>query len=274
MPYGTDVTDIEITTHPVMPEQARSRHSSRSTIAYLYDGSFEGLLCCVYESYYEKELPSMIFDYDEPRETLFPMKEISTKNASATKVERSIARSISKEALRVVKLCYFACNENREMVILDFLRLGYKVGSSVTNMLANDVVRSITQIAQTVSREGCYFTEFLRFSEYNGALVAVIEPKNFVLPLISRHFCDRFPSEQFLIYDKTHKFAFVYQDGEKSLIPLEHLELPKAGAKEEEIRALWKQFYNTIAIEERINLKLRMNNMPKRYRTHMTEFLP
>jgi len=228
----------------------------------------------VYESYYQKELPSMIFDYDEPQETLFPVKEITTNQASATKVEKSISRTISKEALRLVRLCYFSCSKNRELIILDFLRLGYKTGPSVTNMLANNSVRSITQIAQTVSRESCFFKEFLRFSEYNGALVAIIEPNNFVLPMISRHFCDRFPSEQLLIYDKNHKFAFIYQNGEQSLIPLQHLELPEAGAKEEEIRLLWKQFYNTIAIEGRINLKLRMNNMPKRYWTHMTEFLP
>jgi len=215
----------------------------------------------------------MIFDYDEPRETLFPTKEIATDQTAAIKVERSIARSISKEALKLVRLCYFSNIENREMIILDFLRIGYKTGPSVLSMLANDTVRSITNIGRTVSRESNYFKEFLRFSEYNGALVAIIEPKNFVLPMISEHFCDRFPSEQFLIYDKSYKFAFVYQKGEKSLIPLQHLELPETGAKEEEIRALWKQFYNTIAIEGRINLKLRMSNMPKRYWTHMTEFI-
>ena len=50
----------------------------RTDIAYLYDGSFEGLLCCVHESYYQKELPSVIFGYDEAQETLFPIKEIAT----------------------------------------------------------------------------------------------------------------------------------------------------------------------------------------------------
>ena len=214
----------------------------------------------------------MIFSYDETQETLFPVKEIATDQAFAEKVEHSIARKISNEALKLVRLCYYSQMENRETLILNFLRLGFKIGSSVTNMLANDTVRAITKCAQNVSRESGYFLEFLRFSDYNGALVAIIEPKNFVLPMISGHFCDRFPSEQFLIYDKSHKVAFVYYNEEEHLIPLAHLELPEAGAKEDEIRALWKQFYDTIAIEGRINLKLRMNNMPKRYWTHMTEF--
>ena len=245
----------------------------RTDIAYLYDGSFEGLLCCVYESYYAKELPTMIFQHDEAQETLFPVKEIITDRTAAQKVQNSIAASISKEALRLVRLCYFSHMPQRELTVLQFLRMGYKIGPPVVNMLSHDTVRAITKGAQNVLSEGHFYKEFLRFSEYNGTLVAVIEPKNFVLPITSPHFCDRFPSEQFLIYDKTHKCAFVYQNGEKAIVPLEHLELPQADVAEKQYRALWKTFYHTIAIEGRINPKLRMGNMPKRYWSHMTEFM-
>ena len=245
----------------------------RTDIAYLYDGSFEGLLCCVYESYYQKELPSMIFDYGQEQGTLFPIKEIVTDTDAAKKVQDSIVRKISKEALRLVRLCYLSKMEDRELTILRFLRMGYKIGWPVTNMLADDTVRAITKSAQNVLGECHLYKGFLRFSEYGGALVATIEPKNFVLPLVSAHFCDRFPGEQLLIYDKSHHFAFVYQDGKRSLVAFEHLELPEVGEEEEKYRALWKQFYKTIAIEGRVNPKLRMNNMPKRYWAHMTEFI-
>ena len=252
---------------------ARQRTDLSSPIAYMYDGSFEGLLCCVYESYYQRELPSMIFCNSEMQETLFPVKEIVTDQNSAKKVEHSISHSISNEALRLVRLCNFSKMENREIAILNFLRLGYKIGAPVTDMLADDTVRTITKTAQNVSRESVYYKEFLRFSDYNGALVAIIEPKNFVLPMIVDHYCDRFPSEKFLIYDESHKYAIVYQNGSSAIMPLENLELPEACAKEEKYRALWKSFYDTIAIEGRINPKLRMNNMPKRYWKHLTEFI-
>jgi len=228
----------------------------------------------VHESYYQKEMPFMIFAYDEPQETLFDVKEIVTDDAAAKKVEDSIGRKISMDALKLVRLCYLAmmATENREIAILNFLRLGYKIGPKVTDMLTHDVVHTITKSAQGAQREGHFYKEFLRFSEYSKALVAVIELKNFVLPLIAPHFCDRFPSEQLMIYDKTNKHVFIYQDGQSSLIPLENLELPETGAEEEEYRALWRRFYNTIAIEGRYNPKLRINNMPKRYWAHMTEF--
>ena len=246
--------------------------SHRIDIAYLYDGSFEGLLCCVYESYYQKELPFLIFGHNETQETLFPVKEIETDIFNAKKVEDSISSKISGEALRLVRLCYFSNTENREIMILNFLRLGYKVGPPVLNMLADDTVRAVVDTARTVSRESNFYKEFLRFSDYNGALVAIIEPKNFVLPMIVSHYNDRFPSELFLIYDETNKHALVHQNGKNAIIPLDDLELPKACDKEVKYRALWKQFYNTIAIESRINPKLRMGNMPKRYWKHLTEF--
>ena len=246
--------------------------SYRTDIAYLYDGSFEGMLCCIHESYYQRELPSLIFSYSDIQATLFPIREIETDFESAKKVERSIYKTISDDALRLVRLCYYSENDNREIAVLNFLRIGFKIGASVTNMLADDTVGTVIDIARKVSREGMFYKEFLRFSDYNGALVAIIEPKNFVLPMLVHHYCDRFPSEQFLIYDETNKYAIVYQKGESAIIPLDNLELPKACEKEVKYRTLWKAFYNTIAIEGRINHKLRMNNMPKRYWKHLTEF--
>jgi len=246
--------------------------SYRSDLVYQYDGSFDGLLCCIHESYYQKELPLLIFTHDKTQETLFPVKEIITDHFNAERVEDSISSKISKEALRLVRLCYFSNEENKEIIILNFLRLGYKLGAKVTNMLSNDTVNALIKCSRLVSREGMYFKEFIRFSDYNGALVAIIEPKNFVLPLIVNHFCDRYPSEQFLIYDETNKHTIIYQNFEADIVPLELLELPKACEKEKKYRELWKQFYNTIAIESRINLKLRMGNMPKRYWKNLTEF--
>ena len=40
-------------------------------VVYEYDGSFDGLLCCIYESYTQKELPAAFFR--RPRSfVLFP----------------------------------------------------------------------------------------------------------------------------------------------------------------------------------------------------------
>ena len=244
-----------------------------TAVAYLYDGSFEGLLTAIYESYHKGEHPLMIFSQQEAQETLYPVREIETDMEAAGKVEASIKKKLSNYALRLVRLCYLAAEPERELHILRFLRLGYRVGPSVTNLLSHEMVIPVLKLARQVQREAMMYQNFARFSEYDGTLVAQISPIHFVLPLIAPHFCDRFPSERFLIYDDVHQAAFVHQDGKRELLRVEALTLPDLSAAEELYRTLWKQFYHSIAIQERINPKLRMQHMPKRYWRHMTEFL-
>jgi len=38
------------------------------------------------------------------------------------------------------------------------------------------------------------------------------------------------------------------------------------------VQDLWKTFFKTVAITERINKKLQRNNLPLHHRKHMTEF--
>ena len=48
----------------------------------------------------------------------------------------------------------------------------------------------------------------------------------------------------------------------------------EAGAEERRYQDLWRRFYDTIAVEGRINPQLRRGNMPMRYWPNMTEFQP
>ena len=241
-------------------------------VVYVYDGSFEGLLCTVYESYHRREHPEMIVSREEPQETLYPVVEIHTNLDQAQKVEAAIEKKISTYALSLVRHCYYAAVPRREEMVLHFLRLGFRLGPAVVNHLAHEAVVPVLKTAQLVGREANAYREFSRFSDYNGALAAIIAPIHFVLPLVAPYFCDRFPSEQFLIYDENHSTVFLYQDGKRELLRVEAFELPAPSAEEEAYRALWKQFYKSIAIESRINHKRRMGHMPKRYWRHMTEF--
>ncbi|MEG0804709.1 MAG: DUF4130 domain-containing protein, partial [Pygmaiobacter sp.] len=96
-------------------------------------------------------------------------------------------------------------------------------------------------------------------------MTAVIEPKNFVLPLLREHFCARYRNETFLIYDKTHGVALVYAKGESRIFDLTSLDLPPPSAEELNIQSLYRRFFKTIAIESRTNPRCQMSHMPKRY---------
>ena len=103
-------------------------------------------------------------------------------------------------------------------------------------------------------------------------LAGEISPKNRVLPLLRPHFCGRYPQEQFLLYDKTHREALIHVPGRWSILPMEEFQMGRAGAEELQYRRMWRTFYDTIAIQGRENHRCRMTHMPKRYWDNMTEF--
>ena len=113
---------------------------------------------------------------------------------------------------------------------------------------------------------------FVRFSDQGGVLVAEIEPKNRVLPLLRPHFCARCSGEAFVIHDRTHHEALFSRPGRWDIVPVEGFQAGVPDRRELDYRQLWRRFYDAIAIAERYNPKCRMTHMPKRYWNTMTEF--
>ncbi|WP_371381132.1 TIGR03915 family putative DNA repair protein [Sporomusa aerivorans] len=245
---------------------------SQSDLIYCYDGSFDGLLCCVFESYEKKEIPMDIVLADEAHSLLFATKKISTDLYKAGRVLDSIPRKMGISALDFVRHSFLTCLAQKELYILLFLRLGYRHGPAVMNMLTEDIVNKLFKAVQHLERESHLFKGFLRFSIINNVLVGEIEPKNYVLPLLVQHFCERYPEERFLIHDKTHGMGLVYRPYQSAVISIEELELPEVDEDEKTFRELWQLFYDTIAIQGRYNPQCRMSHMPKRYWKYMTEF--
>lgn len=246
--------------------------SYRSDVIYRYDGTFEGLLCCIFESFDKKEIPSEIISLDSEQISLYSVKEIETDTEKAHRVSSSIPIKISPEALQLISRGFLTCHPQKELLILKFLHLGFHYGSQVINMLTDDTVNALIKAVRYLDREVHLYLGFVRFSVYGEVLASTIEPKNIVLPLMKRHFCERFSQESFLIFDKTNHMALVYRPYKAEIIPADDFTMPSATGDEQYYRSLWKTFYDTIAIKERYNPRCRMTMMPKRYWNHMTEF--
>ena len=214
-------------------------------VAYRYDGSFDGFLCCVFESYIRREVPVQILPEEEAQVSLYPEKWIGTDPDRAERVYTSLSRKISPEARELVETGFLTCLPERERLLYRFIRMGYRHGAQVTSWLADDTVSTLRKAAFSAGHEAHLLTGFLRFSEQNGTLAAIITPKNRVLPLILEHFSSRFNAETFLIYDKTHHMALIHRPGQDAIIPMEHFSLEEPDETERQFRALWKQFYHT-----------------------------
>jgi probable DNA metabolism protein len=238
-------------------------------VTYVYDGSFAGFLTCVGESFFQKEYPFYFFLAGEEEYSLYPLRHIDTDEASARSVYAALKTKLSLPVRQLVEESFLTCLTQRERHIYDFIYACVYQGSALDP--SDDRALILSNAVRHLYGEVHLLKGFVRFSDYSGLLVAEISPKNRVLPLLRPHFCARYPNEAFLIYDETHKEALCYADGVWRIAPLDSLTLDAPDGKEEEIRQLWKQFYDSIAIKSRLNPKLRMSHMPKRYWKHMTE---
>ena len=143
--------------------------------------------------------------------------------------------------------------------------------------LSNPHVAKVFELSRKVANEAHLFTEFIRFRELdNGVLLSEITPKGRVLTCIADHFTNRFPLENWMVYDKTHKVFLVHKAGKNWILvegeELDQTEAEKVSTAELEYERLWKGFCKSIAIKERENLACQRNHLPIHFRQDMTEF--
>lgn len=196
----------------------------------------------------------------------------------ATKVARSIQQKISNHAYDMV--CNGICSDSiyKADIVYRFLIQGFSIGGNIVNHLTNDAVMNLFDIDRKFNRERHYFLGFVRFLETkNHILVAKIKPCNDIIRSIAEHFAERLSNEDFIIFDEGRSTAIIHRSGyEYIYIKTEDVDIKKlmeTTEEEEEYVLLWKIFFDSIAIKERKNLNLQRNNLPKKYRNNMTEFL-
>ena len=239
---------------------------------FQYDGRFEGFLCCIFESYVNKEFP-IAFSGDEECWSLYDVRYIVTSQEHAQRVYQSILRR-SRVAADVIRRGFLTCLPEKELHLYTLVKKLYDEGPAFLQNSSDPVYNPVARALRHMSGELEKLRGFVRFSDYGGVLGAEIEPKNHVLPLLRRHFCDRYANEFFFIYDRTHKELLIYAKNHSRLLTVDSLQLALPSEEEVQFRRLWKRFYETITIKERENPRCQNTCMPKRYRGTMTEFLP
>ena len=240
-------------------------------LIYVYDGSLAGFLTCVHTSFYAKELPLGIVRDADYTPTLYGNKFITTDEIKAIAVRKSIAKNISQRALELADHVFLCHHDNKELKLLKFLITAFRFGSKALTMLGAQEVSDVLAMERHMLGERHLLLGFIRFKDYGNMLGAVISPKNFVLPLLAQHFVHRLPNENFMIYDKTHSAALIYQDKKLEITAIEEINFDNEPENEIHYQQLWKNFYKTIGISERTNPKCRMTHMPKRYWINMVE---
>lgn len=240
-------------------------------MVYYYDGSFDGFLCCIFESYANKEIPTDICCDEDALPSLFACRTVRTERAHAERVLRKVMK-LSPYAAELLRKGFLTCLPERELCLYRLVAKLLKDGPGFLKDPSNDTLYPVFKAVRHLQGEAHLLKGFVRFSELGGVLGGEIAPKNRVLPLLRSHFCARYQNETFFIFDRTHKEALFYAAGRAVIRPLEHFQMAQPDKTEAHYRLLWKRFYDTIAIRERENPKCRQTHMPKRYWDTMTEF--
>lgn len=247
------------------------RLTAPSDVVYLYDGGLKGFYTCVHEAVYSHKMPMDIWPPDRAQPSLLTQQWVETDAEAAERVRCAVRKKLSPAAQELVETVFLSCMAEKEMPMLRYLLLAFEEGNHVIRRRQNPDVAALLEAQRHLGGEAHLLKGFIRFEDFDGKLIATIRPKNFVLPFLAEHFAQRLSQETFMIYDRTHRAALIHVDGQVQIVPME--EMPQLERDETELlyQALWKQFYNTIAIESRTNLKNRMTHVPKRYWAEMTE---
>lgn len=240
-------------------------------VIYYYDGSFQGFLSCVFDSYAYKEIPAGIYPGRDAVLTLYDSRTVPTDPGHAERVLRKVT-ALSPEAAVLLRRGFLTCLPEKELHLYRLAAKLLREGPGFLRDRSDETLYPVMKAVQHLNGEVHLLKGFVRFSDLGGVLGGEIEPKNRVLPVLGGHFQARFHNERFFLYDRTHQEALFHVPGRSFIRPLAEFQMAPPDETEAHYRLLWKRFYDTIAIKERENPRLRMTHMPKRYWGTMTEF--
>lgn len=242
-------------------------------LIYVYDGSFEGIMTAIYEAYYRRQKPDCIMPKDNLQFGL--MDEyvyIEADEEKSNKVYEAAVQKIGQEAVENVFYVYLSEDKNSGTLIYRYLRLGFKLGNRIDMNLADEDVFNVLKLVRQVSFEVHRFTGLLRFVELkNGVFYAVMEPDNNILMLLVQHFKERLSDQSWIIHDVKRGTAALYNKEEWVITELPEGVALNLSDREEFFQSIWKEYFKTIAIEERKNPRLQKNYMPVRYWKNLIE---
>jgi probable DNA metabolism protein len=249
-----------------------------------YDSSFDGFLSAVFEIYRQRLdvgdfLPER--PYDAEASSTFDLFlqpfHVETVQESARRLRRAIVNMAGADVLDLLETAFRSEERGVEMKIFVYLRKLFAGDEPGFNRNpASREMLPLVLLARAVRHESGGMLGMVRFNKApDGMYVAEIEPKYDILEMIVGHFRGRFPTGRWAIVDVMRCYG-VFYDGKHT----EYLEFADPdtisrtiaeNAPPDEFTRMWKSYYDTMAIKERLNPRLLRRCLPVRYWKHLPE---
>ena len=241
---------------------------------YLYDGTFDGFLCCVYAHYYDEKATAVFTLEGFQQQLSEACVVIEREDKKAKKVYQAMETKLGDEIVSKAYRCFLADDRDKDTRVLNYLRLCFRYGPRADEYRTHPWVLPVHELDKKVGGQAHRYLGILRFSDIQGILYAAYTPDYDITRIIMPHFADRFKMERFIIHDRKRQKAGVYANGQWVERDFNTDLLQYRSEEERSMEALWKGYFEHIAIEARRNAKLQANFVPKRYRSFVTEFQP
>ena len=236
----------------------------------------------VYDAYASKlgyENVKLQMEEEIDRELFAEYVDVVPDTEKSAKVLRTIRKELGLEAYDFICQAAASWDQRKANAIFKTIVLGLHLPKKqkVMNCLTKDYVCTVAELSKKTWNEAHSFMGFARFTELTGGILYTdIKPQNDVLPLIAPHFANRYPEENWVIYDEMREKFAIHRAGKGWMI-VEDMKVAEEvrsqlSMEEEDYRAMWKAFTKSISIEARKNEALQKQLLPLRFRDKMTEF--
>ncbi|HCS65923.1 MAG TPA: hypothetical protein DIW64_18675 [Cellvibrio sp.] len=254
---------------------------------FIYDGSYEGLLSCIFVSFKERIAPVGINAEENYQFALLDTaRRIDTNESWAARVLKGIDGRTNASASALINKIFLSELPLSEMLIYQVVQAIIQHGDeTILENFANPCILKAAQIEKMIGREVHRMHAFVRFQENPGGLFcAAIEPDFNILPLIGDHFERRYADQAWVIFDVSRNYGLYYDQlnmsyvrADDQIIAQNYNMFEVSAAQdigEKEYQSLWESYFHAVNINERNNPKLHLRHVPRRYWKYLTEKKP
>ncbi len=253
-------------------------------VTLVYDGTFDGWLTAVFEVYEYKFKDPFIVKQDNFQPNVFDARHaVLTDEVKAGRVWKGLKQKISHRATSELYHSFLSEIPGFENTLLRYAQYVFASTNTVEYDYSNHSILEVRQIAHKVYRERHRMEAFIRFELTRDQIYyAVIQPDFNVLPLLENHFKKRYADQKWLIYDVYRKYGMFYDLQQVTQVTINFSENTNSGNDvsivyddtEVLYQSLWKQYFQSVNIQARKNMKLHIQHMPRRYWKYLTEKKP
>lgn len=242
---------------------------------FICEDSLTGIFTGVYDAWasgYPHDENRLITGETWNLELFAEYRDIAPDACKAVKVMRTLNRRLGIEAYE--RICLAALSNGLDKADAIYHTIVRALSMDHEDLIFEDMhhpaVMRAFELSRAVGKEATHHYEFIRFRELeNGVLFARCTPKHRITTLVAEHFADRFPMEHFVILNATHHEAVVHMAGREYFLcdsnGLDEGLITSYSETEKMFEKLWKEYFDSMTIEERRNPALQKQLFPKRY---------